>query len=228
MTHTAVIAGVGSVLGEAVAREFVSQDCRVGLLARSSGVIDDLEEEFHDAGADALAVQTDVTDPEQVTDGFEQVREEFGTVDVFVHNPSVPTGGSFNDCSPEAFERVWRVRTYGAFLCAKEVVPDMREDDNGGTIIFSGTSYAFDGTGEMIDWGSGAFATRGLATSLSDGLSSEGIHVAYVSIGAQITPEETATLGMNMIRARDVAHMYWNLVEQGSIQTTELTVQASG
>lgn len=228
MIHTAVIAGVGPVLGEAVAREFVSQGCCVGLLARSNDVIDDLEAEFRDTEADALAIQADVTDPEQVVDSFNQVRETLGTVDVLIHNASVPSGGSFDDCSPAAFERVWRVRTYGAYLCVKEAVPVMREDASGGTIIFSGTSYAFDGTGEMIDWGSGAFATRGLATSLADGLSSDDIHVAYVGIGAQLAVEETGTLGMNMARAQDVARTYWNLVEQESAQTTELDLRASG
>jgi len=59
MARTAIVAGVGPGLGAAVARRFVDERCQVGLFARSTGFIDEL-------GEDAVAVQTDITDPEQV------------------------------------------------------------------------------------------------------------------------------------------------------------------
>jgi NAD(P)-dependent dehydrogenase (short-subunit alcohol dehydrogenase family) len=67
MARTAIVAGVGPGLGAAVARRFVDERCQVGLFARSTEFIDEL-------GEDAVAVQTDITDPEQVERGFEQVR----------------------------------------------------------------------------------------------------------------------------------------------------------
>ena len=42
MTYTVVIAGVGSGLGESLARKFVAEGCSVGLFARSEDYLTDL------------------------------------------------------------------------------------------------------------------------------------------------------------------------------------------
>jgi NADP-dependent 3-hydroxy acid dehydrogenase YdfG len=56
MTRTAVIAGVGPRLGESLARTFVAEGCRVGVVARSANSVEELAA---DLGDDALAVPTD-------------------------------------------------------------------------------------------------------------------------------------------------------------------------
>jgi NADP-dependent 3-hydroxy acid dehydrogenase YdfG len=90
MSRTAVIAGVGPGLGESLAKTFVDEGCQVGLFARSASYLESLSAEL---GDDALAVQTDITSPEQVAAGFERVREEFGPVDVLVNRLGVKPRG---------------------------------------------------------------------------------------------------------------------------------------
>ena len=87
MTRTAVIAGVGPGLGESIARTFAAEGCQVALFARSAGYIDELAEDLPDAG-EGLAVQTDLTEVDQIQDGFEAVREAFGPVDILVNHAS--------------------------------------------------------------------------------------------------------------------------------------------
>ena len=87
MAHTVVIAGVGPGLGASIARKFATEGCDVGLLARSAEFIEEFADDL-DAPGDALAVPTDITDPEQVTTAFETVREAFGPVDVLVNHSS--------------------------------------------------------------------------------------------------------------------------------------------
>jgi NADP-dependent 3-hydroxy acid dehydrogenase YdfG len=67
MSRTAVIAGVGPGLGASLAHRFVEEGCQVGLFARSKEYLDELADEL---GDDAVAVPTDITDPEQVQSGF--------------------------------------------------------------------------------------------------------------------------------------------------------------
>ena len=141
MTHTAVIAGVGPGLGESLARKFVAEGCQVGLFARSDEYLEDLAD---DLGDDALAVPTDITDPDQVKAGFEAVRDAFGPVDVLVNHASGGAWRGLRDISPDEFEGVWRTAAYGALLCSQEAVEDMLAGD-GGTIIFTGATSAVRG-----------------------------------------------------------------------------------
>jgi NAD(P)-dependent dehydrogenase (short-subunit alcohol dehydrogenase family) len=187
--RTTVIAGVGEVLGTALAREFAGSGDRVALLARSTDRIDALAAELRSEGAEAVAVTTDVTDPDSVREAFEAVRSAFGTPDVLLHNVSAPAAGSIDDADPEAFARPWRRRTYGGYLCVREFLRHRSDDgESGGAVLFSGSSYATDPSGELPGWDSAAAATRGLARSLAEDLEPRGIHVAYVAIGGSIAP----------------------------------------
>ena len=219
MARTAVIAGVGPLLGEALVHKFAAEGCRVGLFARSEEFINDLTYDIEADGGTALAVPTDVADEGQVEAGFERVRNEFGPVEVLVMNQSAPGGRSIEDSEPAAFERTWRIRTYGSYLCVRAALDDLRE--TAGTVIFSGTNYAAEPTPDLVGWSSTAAATRGLAHSLNAAESA--IHVAYVAIGAAVASAGSTWNGA--IGADAIAETYWNLVEQERGLTTELDVQ---
>ncbi|MFC4552968.1 MULTISPECIES: SDR family NAD(P)-dependent oxidoreductase [Halorussus] len=227
MAPTAVIAGVGPGLGESIARTFADEGCEVGLFARSGDYVSDLAD---DLPTDAVGVETDVSDPDDVKRGFERVRDELGPVDVLVNHASGGAWEGLRNLSAEEFEQAWRVGGYGAFLCAKEAVPDMLDGD-GGTVIFTGATSAIRGREGALGFSSAKFAARGMAESMARELGPEGIHVAHVVIDGQIlTPsaresnpdrdEET------FLDPDEIAENYWHLVEQDrSAWTLELDLR---
>ena len=231
MTRTAVIAGVGSGLGESLARKFAAEGCSVGLFARSEEYLTDLEADLREENADALAVPTDVTDREGVAAAFEQVREEFGPIDVLVNHAGNYLSGGLLDIDPEGFEGMWRVAAYGGFLCSQAAVPDMLNDDEGGTVIFTGATSALRGPAKGLAFGSAKFAVRGMAESMARDLGPEGIHVAHVIIDGQILtpsaregqPDRNAE---TFLDPDAIAESYWHLVEQDrSSWTLELDLR---
>lgn len=234
MSRTTVVAGVGPRLGTALARTFADAGDRIALLARSPDYVEDLAADLRRDGADAVAVTADVTDPATVGTAFDAVRDAFGPVDRLVHNASAPGSEGFFEASPEEFARPWRVRTLGGFLCAREVLRDVRGTgeapdggpgsdaasrlDSGprtttGTILFSGTTQAHDGSARLPDWGSAAFATRGLARSLASRFGPDGVHVAYVAIGGAIAPAD-GYVTEDRMDAAAVADAFLDLAEQ--------------
>ena len=230
MARTAVIAGVGPGLGESLARKFAREGCHVGLFARSTDYIAELAGDLEAAGYDALAVPTDLSDPEQVRAGFDEVRQAFGPVDVLVNHASGGSWKGLMDASVEEFERAFAVNGTGAFVCSQEAVGDML-DNGGGTVIFTGATSAVRGRGGAIGFSAAKFAARGMAEDMARELGPEGVHVAHVVVDGQIrTPQaEDAYPDRDRETFLDpdaMAETYWHLVEQDrSAWTLELDLR---
>lgn len=225
MTRTVVIAGVGPGLGASIAKKFTAEGCAVGLFARSSEFIEDLADELNENG-DALAVPTDITDPESVAAGFEKVREAFGPVDVLVNHASGGAWKRLMDLSAEEFEQAIAVGAHGGFLCSQEAVSDMLEND-GGTVIFTGATSAVRGNEGALAFSAAKFAVRGMAESMARDLGPQGIHVSHVVIDGGIRPPNREVENPEEYLDPDaIAKNYWQLVEQDpSAWTLELDLR---
>jgi NADP-dependent 3-hydroxy acid dehydrogenase YdfG len=114
MSDTAIVAGVGPAIGDAVARRFHEAGMDVGLFARSPEYVEDLAA---DLGAGALAVPTDVTDEAAVREGVAAVREAFGPVSALVLNASGGAGRPVEDASVDRLRSVFDVRVAGSLAC---------------------------------------------------------------------------------------------------------------
>ena len=230
MTQTAVIAGVGPGLGESLARRFAAEGCRVGLFARSAEYIEELADDLPEPG-EGLAVRTDLTDVDQVRDGFDAVREAFGPVEVLVNHASAASWKGLMDVDVEGFERAWEVNCRGAFVCSQEAVADMLES-GGGTVIFTGATSAVRSLGGAIGFTAAKFAARGMAMDIAQEFGPEGIHVAHVVIDGQIDApgvrerhpdraEET------FLDPDELAATYWHLVERDDLGTQPFEVHVT-
>ncbi len=219
----AVIAGVGSGLGAALARRFVRGGCRVALLARSADYLDALAAELNAATAgSALAVPTDLADAASIAAAFRRVRAELGPVRLLVNHASSggPTGGGLLGLKPATFEHAWRVGVLGALLCSQEAVADMLQPTSpdgagGGVVLFTGATSSV--RGSAIAFSSAKFAVRGLAQSLARELWPRGIHVAHVVIDGVIATEDEdagAAEGEPFLDADAMAETYWHLAQQ--------------
>ncbi|WP_255198235.1 SDR family NAD(P)-dependent oxidoreductase [Halorarius litoreus] len=213
MTTTAVVAGVGPGLGAAVVRRFDAAGWSVGLFARSSSYIETLADELDHA----LAVETDIADPDAVAAGFEAVREAFGPVDVLVLNASAASWKGTLDISPDEFDTALDVNVRGALSCVQEAVPDMLDAGDGGTVIFTGATTSVRGRKGAIGFSAAKFAARGMAESMARELGPQGIHVAHVVIDGGIRPPSMSADADDAHEYLDpdaIADAYWQLVEQ--------------
>ncbi|WP_256300821.1 SDR family NAD(P)-dependent oxidoreductase [Haloarchaeobius salinus] len=227
MARTAVIAGVGPGLGESLARKFASEGCEVALFARSAAFIEELAADLPEPGA-GLAVQTDLASVEQIRDGFETVRDQFGPVDILVNHASAASWKGLMESSVEEFERPWKVNGRGAFVCSQEAVGDM-VDTGGGTVIFTGATSAVRSLGGTVGFTAAKFAARGMAMDMAQEFGPEGVHVAHVVIDGQIdgpgareqAPDRDGDTFLDPDR---MAETYWHLVEQDQVDTQPFEV----
>jgi len=230
MKRTAVISGVGAGLGASLARKFAREGCQVALLARSPDYLESLAMEIQKTGAIAKPYPTDITDPQNVADSFNQIRQELGKVDILLNHAGNAAWGNFSELTVDGFSRSWQVCALGSFLCCQQAVPDMVAS-GGGTILFTGATSSIRGRAGAIAFSSAKFAVRGLAWALAREVGPKGIHVAHIIIDGVIdTPAVRAEMSPNedepLLNPDAIADVYWSLVEQDrSTWTFELDLR---
>ncbi|WP_346889670.1 glucose 1-dehydrogenase [Clostridium sp. UBA1056] len=123
----AIVTGASSGLGADAARAYAEYGASVALLARRKDKLDHVVKEIEDKGGKALAVQCDVSDEQSIKSAVEEVMSHFGQIDILLNNAGVATGGSVENISVEAWDKVMDINVKGIFLMSKYVVPHMKE-----------------------------------------------------------------------------------------------------
>jgi short-subunit dehydrogenase len=108
-----VITGASSGIGKASARQFAEKGARLVLAARRKNLLDDLVDELANQGCEAIAVEADVSDKEDVQEIAKQAIREFGRIDVWVNNAGVGAVGRFDEIPLEEHDQLIRTNLMG-------------------------------------------------------------------------------------------------------------------
>jgi 3-oxoacyl-[acyl-carrier protein] reductase len=125
-SKTAIITGAGSGIGKAIALKFSDNGANivvadVDLKAAQKTVYD-----IKNAGRNALAVETDVSNKDQVVELKERCLKQFGTIDILVNNAGVMSPPTpMEDLPEEYWDRLVKINMKGTFLCSQIVGKEM-------------------------------------------------------------------------------------------------------
>src|SRR3954454_22494668 len=115
----AVVTGASSGLGVAFAAALAEAGADVALGARRADRLKDTAQLVERQGRRALAVATDVADPDACTALVQAAMDEFGRVDVLVNNAGLGTAVPATKETPEQFRQVVEVNLEGAYWMAQ-------------------------------------------------------------------------------------------------------------
>ena len=225
-----IVVGVGPGLGAALVRRFAQGGHSVAMVARSREFMDELAAEVKAAGGTALAITADVGDAGKIAKAFDTVRSKLGAPEVLLYNAGSGKWGTITEITPEQYENSWRTNAYGAFVCAKQAVPDMIAKRRG-VILFTGATAGIKAGPMSAAFGPAKFAVRGLAQSLARDLGPRGIHVAYINVDGIIDIPHIRTRmpslkDEDLLQPAAIAESYWHLANQDpSAWTQELDVR---
>ena len=140
----AVVTGGGTGVGRAAALALAGEGFAVVLSGRRPEPLKEVASEVGSTGGRAIAVPTDVTDPESIRALFTRTVEVFGRLDLLFNNagmgaPAIP----LEDLSVEQWRAVVDTNLTGTFLCTQEAFRIMKsQSPRGGRIINNGSISA--------------------------------------------------------------------------------------
>ncbi len=140
----AIVTGAGSGIGRAVTLALAKEQHAVVLAGRRLDSLERVAGEADPSRVRALAVQTDITDPDSVARLFARAVEAFGRVDLVFNNAGVGAPGvPLEDLTIEQWRTVVDTNLTGAFLCTREAFRVMKaQTPRGGRIINNGSISA--------------------------------------------------------------------------------------
>ena len=124
----AIVSGVGPGLGQANARALAREGAMVVLAARNADYLAKVQAEIAEAGGRALAVPTNLVDPEQVAALVARTLDEYGQLDVLVNNAfRMDTFQPFETVDLAKWRKIFEVNVWGSLGLTQACLPALKD-----------------------------------------------------------------------------------------------------
>jgi NAD(P)-dependent dehydrogenase (short-subunit alcohol dehydrogenase family) len=176
---TAAAGGIGGATAHRLAR-----DGAVVVAVDHAPLVKEVQASIRALGGEATGLQLDCTDEAAVVRAFSDLASKYGQIDILVNAVG---GGMVRPsefwCSEAAvWRRVIDVTLVSAMLCARQVVPGMRERRYG-KVVNIASSVAVQPSPAMADYSAAKAGILGFTRSIAFELASFGININAVSPG---------------------------------------------
>ncbi|WP_109808859.1 SDR family NAD(P)-dependent oxidoreductase [Sphingosinithalassobacter portus] len=181
--RTAIVTGGGSGIGRAAARRFAQQGARLCIADANEAAATATAQALRDAGHDAFALATDVTDPQAVDSAVAVTLSRFGRLDILLHSAGVGIEQAFLDTELAQWRRVLDIDLTGTFLMCQSAARAMRDQRYGRIVTISSTAGILGGTGRAA-YGAAKAGVIGLTRVMAVELAPYGITANCLAPGA--------------------------------------------
>ncbi len=175
-----LITGCSTGLGRALARKALESGYRVVATARDPSTVADIVKDHENA---ALAVELNVTMPDQARAAVDEAEARFGAIDVLVNNAGYGYVGAIEEGEDADVRALFETNLFGVWRVIRAVLPGMRARGRGHIANMSsvGGVATFPAVGfyHMTK-----FALEGLSVTLAKEAAPFGIGVTIVEPGA--------------------------------------------
>ena len=186
----AIITGGGAGIGKAISLAFAREGAAVVAAARTLSRLEETVKEIKSMGGRAKAIQTNISDHEQVKQMVAQTISEFGQIDILVNNAARGTynNADVGDMSLDEWYDSLAINLTGAMFCAKEVLKHMIPRRSGSIINVSSVA-GLSGVPRESPYAASKWGLIGLSETLAIEAGKHNIRVNCISPGATRTQE---------------------------------------
>ncbi|MDX2097881.1 MAG: SDR family oxidoreductase [Leptolyngbyaceae cyanobacterium bins.59] len=194
---TALITGASSGIGQAIAIRLAQEGCNIAINYRKSPEgAEETEDlamqnacgQIEGCGVQSLLIQGDVSQEEDIVQMVNAVIEKFGKLDILINNAGIQTERASHEISADEFDRVITVNLRGAYLCARETIKHLLNQNRPGVIINISSVHEIIPRPMYISYSISKGGMGNLTRTLALEYANRGIRVNAVAPGATVTP----------------------------------------
>jgi NADP-dependent 3-hydroxy acid dehydrogenase YdfG len=196
-----LITGASSGFGEAAAKLFAQEGCKIVLAARRMERLEELANEIHADGGEALPVSVDVTQPDQIESMVQAAVDRFGHIDILFNNAGFGRLDWFEALDPiKDIQGQINVDLLGVIWTARAVLPQMYRQRSG-HIINMASMAGWAAPPLYTVYSAAKFGVRGFTESLRREARPFGVKVSVLYPGGAAT-EFQKHIGGNKAKRR--------------------------
>ena len=185
-SRVAVVTGAARGIGLATAQWFLRNGYQVALIDNDAATLAQTDKQFNNPH-NVLAVNCDVSKPEQVAQAVQTIVGHFGRVDALVNNAGVAVFKPIGETTFEDWRFVMATNLDGAYLCTQAFVPAMLQN-GGGSVVNIASISGLRASTLRVAYGTSKAAVIGLTKSVAADYVKQGIRCNCICPGTVDTP----------------------------------------
>jgi 3-oxoacyl-[acyl-carrier protein] reductase len=198
-----IVTGGGQGIGRAFAVRLAEEGARVVIAEINAQKAQAVADEIASLGGEALALPTDVSDPESAEEMARATMATYGQIDVLVNNAAVYYGlqmKPFDKISLEEWRQLMAVNVDGLFYCTRAVIPHMRKRGSGRIINLTSGAFHLPVPG-IAHYITSKGAVIGFTRALACELGGDGINVNAIAPGFTMSEASKVLAGPELADA---------------------------
>jgi len=193
--RVAIVTGSSRGIGRAVAEHFADLGTHLVVnYQRNRAAANDVVNSARSRGAQALAVQADISQVKEAEKLAAECIEHFGRVDILVCNAGIWEGAPLEGLNEELWDRTIDINLKGTWAICRAVVPHMKREGFGRIVIISSTAGQR-GEANYSNYAASKGGQISFTKSLAAELGPAGINVNAVAPGWVDTDMAAGALG---------------------------------
>ncbi|MGF1495448.1 MAG: glucose 1-dehydrogenase [Elainellaceae cyanobacterium] len=192
-----LVTGASTGIGRAIAVRFAEEGANVVInYYKSEDEAEETQAQSIDeacgqalqCGVQAIVVQADVSQEDDVQRLFSTAIEKLGSVDILVNNAGIQSQAPSHQLSAEKFDRMVAINLRGAFLCAQRAIKHFLDRGYKGTILNTSSVHEIIPRPNYVGYAVSKGGMRNLTRTLALEYAHQGIRVNAIAPGATDTP----------------------------------------
>ena len=179
---TAIITGASRGIGKTVAIALGRKKMRLALLARSTNKLQEVVDEIHTVGGEAIAVPCDLMNPDVVEMSLNRIFQHFNSLDVLISNAGIFLEKPISEIKIEEWDKVLKTNLTGTFLLCQSAFLKMK-DQKSGRIIAIASSASTQGFIHQAAYCASKHGLLGFTRCLSIEAKPHNVHVHTICPG---------------------------------------------